>query len=273
MPAVDNASILNTLDGSKKSSTKTPQQKKSHLKRNILIVSLLLLAGTGFAFYADKSETSHSKPLQSESISKTTDHIKIDSEKVSTSLPQIEPQAAVIESDANDNVSQDMQKDPKTKLTESLEAGLPVSGTSLKTALESPKKNSEKPTKSVNAERVPDKKTNTPSTKRQDDVKASDRDVNILTALVGDEKAAAETKNAQNAKSKSTSKQNTKQTKAAKHEEDGPDIVERKPGDSTSGLLARCKKLGFVEGELCRWRICGGRWDTDAACKAQPVSQ
>lgn len=46
------------------------------------------------------------------------------------------------------------------------------------------------------------------------------------------------------------------------------DVVERQDGDSTVQLLARCKQLGVIEGMLCRSRICSGRWDTDAACRA-----
>lgn len=46
------------------------------------------------------------------------------------------------------------------------------------------------------------------------------------------------------------------------------DVVERRDGDSTATLLARCKQLGLIEGMLCRSRICSGRWEADAACRA-----
>jgi len=46
------------------------------------------------------------------------------------------------------------------------------------------------------------------------------------------------------------------------------DIVERHNGDTTAQLLARCKQLGLIEGMLCRSRICSGRWEADAACRA-----
>jgi hypothetical protein len=46
------------------------------------------------------------------------------------------------------------------------------------------------------------------------------------------------------------------------------DVVERHDGDSTASLLGRCKQLGLIEGMLCRSRICAGRWDSDAACRA-----
>lgn len=46
------------------------------------------------------------------------------------------------------------------------------------------------------------------------------------------------------------------------------DIVERKPGDKTKNLLARCKNLGGLEADLCRSRICSGPWANESACLA-----
>jgi hypothetical protein len=46
------------------------------------------------------------------------------------------------------------------------------------------------------------------------------------------------------------------------------DVVERQDGETTAQLLARCKQLGLIEGMLCRSRICSGRWESDAACRA-----
>jgi hypothetical protein len=46
------------------------------------------------------------------------------------------------------------------------------------------------------------------------------------------------------------------------------DVVERKDGDTTAQLLARCHQLGLIEGMLCRSRICSDRWDADPACRA-----
>lgn len=45
-------------------------------------------------------------------------------------------------------------------------------------------------------------------------------------------------------------------------------MVERGNGDSTESLLRRCRQLGVIEGTPCRSRICSGRWDSDAACRA-----
>lgn len=97
-----------------------------------------------------------------------------------------------------------------------------------------------------------------------------DRDVRLLTALIVTDKDIPVKKESHaHAGSKISAKQNAK----AKDDARNQDIVERKPGDSTASLLIRCKKLGLVEGELCRWRICSERWDSDPACKANSQSK
>lgn len=108
-----------------------------------------------------------------------------------------------------------------------------------------------------------------------------DRDVALLTALVAhgspppaQRSAPQATRQAQ--PSPRTAEATPKGTKnvqsasaatAVKTREPNRDIVERNPNDTTDALLQRCKQLGFFEGEFCRWRICSGRWDSDAACK------
>lgn len=99
-----------------------------------------------------------------------------------------------------------------------------------------------------------------------------DRDVALLEALIAH---AAE----QPVRASESPKKSAKNTPPpasatlAKTGENSRDFVERKPGDSTESLLVRCKQLGFFEGGLCRWRMCSGRWDTDAACKVTQESQ
>jgi hypothetical protein len=44
------------------------------------------------------------------------------------------------------------------------------------------------------------------------------------------------------------------------------DIVLPVPGESKESLIGRCRSLGFLEGELCRIRICSGSWGNDPAC-------
>jgi hypothetical protein len=44
------------------------------------------------------------------------------------------------------------------------------------------------------------------------------------------------------------------------------DIVVPAPGELTESLVKRCRRLGLIEGELCRVRICSGIWGRDPAC-------
>jgi hypothetical protein len=83
------------------------------------------------------------------------------------------------------------------------------------------------------------------SAQRNASAASSDTDVTLLTALVAHA---------------------NKPTVVAP--ERSRDVVERQDGDSTAQLLARCKQLGLIEGMLCRSRICSGRWESDAACRA-----
>lgn len=93
-----------------------------------------------------------------------------------------------------------------------------------------------------------------------------DRDVRLLAALVASTKDIAPKKSSRlKTHSKVTS---DGKNSNVKDDDRNQDIVERKPGDSTASLLNRCKKLGVIEGEFCRWRICSNRWDSDPDCKS-----
>ncbi len=108
-----------------------------------------------------------------------------------------------------------------------------------------------------------------------------DRDVALLTALVAHgappptQRSAPQTtrqaqpspRTAENTPKGTKNAQSTSAATAVKTREPNRDIVERNPNDTTDALLQRCKQLGFFEGEFCRWRICSGRWESDAACK------
>lgn len=109
----------------------------------------------------------------------------------------------------------------------------------------------------------------------------TDRDVALLTALVAHgspppaQRSAPQTtrqahpspRTAENTPKGTKNVQSASAATAVKTREPNRDIVERNPNDTTDALLQRCKQLGFFEGEFCRWRICSGRWDSDAACK------
>jgi hypothetical protein len=47
------------------------------------------------------------------------------------------------------------------------------------------------------------------------------------------------------------------------------DIVVQTAGETKESLISRCRSLGFLEGELCRIRICSGSWGTDPACSME----
>jgi len=111
-----------------------------------------------------------------------------------------------------------------------------------------------------------------------------DKDVALLAALVAHGAALPVQRNVPQATRRDTQQQSARATEntsksaknniqsasaatAMKTRERNRDIVERSPTDTTDTLLQRCKQLGLIEGEFCRWRICSGRWDSDAACK------
>lgn len=100
----------------------------------------------------------------------------------------------------------------------------------------------------------------------------ADRDASLLAALVayGEGKPAAEI-NANAAaieKPSANSKTATGQTTLAQSGQFDPkrDVVLRSPNVSTTELVRRCRTLGFVEGLLCRNRVCANLWGKDAAC-------
>jgi hypothetical protein len=279
-------SILNALEG-KESPAKSIAQKKSGVMRGAVVLALLAAIGAG-GFFAWNQRASQLADATAASVPALTTAKELPKE-LPSSTPQlaantpppekVESQAAVIEndpathSDKSDAASDEAPVDPRAKLTESLEAGVPVTATSLKKALEEPKPSKAKPVaKSVNAPLVNRNVQEKKAAAAQKTAKAAnppaDSDVNILTALVSHGDSVTEPpKTKETAKSRQQAKKKAAEPVLAQNTSDGPDIVERKSGDSTAGLLQRCKQLGMIEGELCRWRICSGRWDTDTACK------
>jgi hypothetical protein len=51
------------------------------------------------------------------------------------------------------------------------------------------------------------------------------------------------------------------------------EIAERKNKPTTAALLAQCQSLGWLEGELCRLRVCEGRRGIDSACPVSSSNQ
>ncbi|WP_211463069.1 hypothetical protein [Collimonas silvisoli] len=277
------SSILNALEG-KESPSNAIAQKKSGAVRAALVVALLAAIGAG-GFFAWSQRGS-----QVETAVAADTQTTLAAKELPSSTPVLaandaaapektESQAAVIENDPashsekSDSTPDQVSTDPRIKLTETLEAGVPVTSTALKKALEEPKVSKSKPaSKSVDAplvsRSVQEKKTTTQKATKAAAAQPADSDVNILTALVSHGESVTEPpKTKETAKSKQTAKKKAAEPVLARNTADAPDIVERKSGDSTGGLLQRCKQLGLIEGELCRWRICSGRWDSDPSCK------
>lgn len=165
------------------------------------------------------------------------------------------------------------------KLTTVLEADIKPPPAALKTALEASSAAPEtkpiahaRPINRVASTKHVDRVA-TPSAQSARSDSQADRDINLLTALVAhsSERDAKQTaKEAALVRSQKLARNNTGIVKTnVKPADRNQDVVERQASDSTESLLERCKSLGFIEGQLCRWRICSGRWDTDAACKVK----
>lgn len=92
-----------------------------------------------------------------------------------------------------------------------------------------------------------------------------DADVTLIAALLsrtGSSGASTDVQKETTSPPKSTGKI------AANRGDAKRDVVVRNGNESTASLLKRCAALGFIEGELCRFRICSGRWGSDPACPA-----
>jgi hypothetical protein len=101
---------------------------------------------------------------------------------------------------------------------------------------------------------------------------AKDGDVDLIAALLSrvshQDSAAKEVKPKKAGNTATTQPANTANAKRQNKSDPNRDIVTRADGDTTEGLLKRCKALGFFEGELCRIRICSSLWGKDPACSA-----
>lgn len=105
-------------------------------------------------------------------------------------------------------------------------------------------------------------------------VQAVDKDIALLAALMayGAAQPARTAENTPRSAKKPPQPVQSASATTVKTKERNRDIVERQPADTTETLLQRCKQLGLFEGEFCHWRICSGRWDSDAACKVPQTS-
>jgi hypothetical protein len=201
------------------------------------------------------------------------------------------PEAAQIVNEAHSPVSTPPAL-AEAKLTTALEEGVKPPATALKTALENTAAEPAPPQlrSSPKAEKtiaVAEKKASPASKNRVADLKklpaeAPDKDVNLLAALLAHNNGLSGPPSL-SSRSPAVVKAGTSPLLPKTNAIDSPspakvarvsgtpsrEVVERQASESTAALLQRCGALGFIEGELCRVRICSGLWDTDAACKAR----
>ena len=102
-----------------------------------------------------------------------------------------------------------------------------------------------------------------------------DRDVDLIAALLthvssptAGEKAKARVNVSDAPRTSSAQAASGRERKASPNR----DVVTQAPGESTESLVARCRALGFFEGELCRVRVCSGLWGKDAACPSSATA-
>lgn len=113
-------------------------------------------------------------------------------------------------------------------------------------------------------------------TGKQAQAASADADVDLIEALVArvsGERRPAERAAADAAARRELAAASPAPVRNAGAGKPGPsrDVVQRSPEATTEELVQRCRALGFLEGELCRWRICEGRWGKDAACSQAPA--
>lgn len=160
-------------------------------------------------------------------------------------------------------------------LTSALEAGIKPRGASLKSALEA----EAAPTKVKAAAHAPlvnriaaVKKTDDGVKPAKSDRVKGDSDVSLLAALVAHdtEHSGKAVGKAAVTPSKNTTLAQTSKSAAkmpVKSSETHHDAEPAATRPSSAARLKQCKTLDFVGAEMCRWRVCSGHWDTDAACK------
>jgi hypothetical protein len=286
----------------------TPMRKKARRRAGLLMSLLILIvAGIAGVLMLDKSATPAAPPASASASTSTaapvqTPQLALASTQAPPPAPVAEAKSgeppataehsdAAVITDENPTSADTDKQDRQDKLTSALEAGVKPPPAALQTALEAgPAPAAQKPAahaKLVNKVDTHKAETNKAETRadtakpdehkkpskatvvaknKNDKNAGKDGDVDLISALVAH---TADPSQKQNAKPKPPKlAQADKDAAKARLHERNEDIVERRAGESTESLLKRCSTLGFIEGELCRWRICSGRWDNDASCKA-----
>jgi hypothetical protein len=107
---------------------------------------------------------------------------------------------------------------------------------------------------------------NSPSPEAAPNVKARDTDVDLLTALMTHSRqttpAAPASAPTHSPVSPTASANNAMSGQATALRQ----VVVRSPVASTADLVKQCGELGWLEGWLCKRRICDSLWGKDPAC-------
>jgi hypothetical protein len=236
-----------------------PVKKRSHGWLWFIVLPLILISLVVAAAFtiADRSSTPATPTTPTTATAPTP------AQPSPSPVTAITPPAAPIQ--AATIINDPLTSDPHQRLSNALTDTQPASTPAVPTAVDTQHITATSPTAPHKTAPLPSSHkpvTTKPATDKSHPADTDDHDVKLLTALVASTPVAKE----QPSKAHNTKHATNKPQTSPK--DDSRDIVERKPGDSTASLLARCKKLGMIEGELCRWRICADRWDTDPVCKA-----
>lgn len=270
-PGADEVRILNSISDTKSSGrASAPAARGKGGRIAAVAVLLLLLIGAGALVLNGRSESGapvaaapEAKPVAPLAAAEPNPNPNSASAAPSASTP---PAASADTAVINDTGPGSAQPEPpappssQAQLTNALEEGVKPPPSTLKNALEAKPEKPEKPAKQVAREE-----------KRKKAAEAkNDSDVDLIKALVARTPEADRKSQARDSAAGASSRKLAQGDTNAPAKHAGGrnvDVVERSGKESTESLLQRCHALGFIEGELCRWRICSGRWDTDAACK------
>ncbi|WP_443113014.1 hypothetical protein [Herbaspirillum seropedicae] len=271
-PGADEVRILNSISDTKSSGrASAPAARGKGGRIAAVAVLLLLLIGAGALVLNGRSESGapaaaapEAKPVAPLAAAEPNPNSAPAAPSASTP-PAASADTAVI----NDTAPGSAQPEPtsptssQAQLTNALEEGVKPPPSTLKNALEAKPEKPEKPEKPAKQAAREEKRKKAAEAK-------NDSDVDLIKALVARTPEADRKSQARDSAAGASSRKLAQGDTNAPAKHAGGrnvDVVERSGKESTESLLQRCHALGFIEGELCRWRICSGRWDTDAACK------
>jgi hypothetical protein len=277
-----NTNAVNILSGLEGPATSEPGTTSNKRKIGYLAIVVILLAGVAATLLnsqdsrpsaTNKLNSGKSNPSPSSIPSNTpasaTSAASLPAEQLVTSsasttnadglAEKSAPTAATIITEANEKLVVKNEENPfssmlsneKDTASASLPASAPSVATSKKVVASSATKTASVSDKHPSEKSAKNSSIASNEVKKEAPVKSktnnsAESDIALISALISRDS-------------------DNRKLKPDKHTQD---IVERKPGDKTKNLLARCKNLGGLEADLCRSRICSGQWANESACQA-----